>query len=291
MHKKFQLRPCVIFSCLLAWSFLMSGTSPASAEQGSKWKIFPASDVFPALVADPKEPRFFVSVHEYDNEFRDNFTGASVGFGENFGLLKKRISNRHAWQLSLKGGLFSQFDLDTSSQDLLNSDYNIGLSWTYRFRQIGMRLRLYHQSSHLGDEYLLRQPNLAETRANFDYEALDWLGAYTWNKFRTYAGLHYLLQRDPDDLDRWGYHGGIEYRGTDDILARAGFIAGLDVKGFQELAWTPAYSLKAGLNFSNINQRNRHIQVMLEYYNGFIPYGQFYDNDMESYGIGIYFGL
>lgn len=291
MHNRSWLRLRALFFILIPCTFFILPAGQPSAKADAGWQVFPARDVFQPLVADPKEPRFFVSVHEYDNEFRNNFTGASVGFGENFGILKKRMGSRHAWQLSLKGGLFSQFDLDTSSQDLLNSDYNIGLTWTYRFRHLGMRLRLYHQSSHLGDEYLLRQPSLADTRANFDYEAIDWLGDFTWHPFRAYAGLHYLLKRSPDSLDRWGYHGGIEYRGPDDIIAGAGFIAGLDIKGFQELSWTPAYSLKAGLNFSNIDRRNRNIQLLLEYYNGFIPYGQFYDNDMHSYGIGLYFGL
>ena len=276
---------------ILGWGGLIMDVNPVSAEKSPEWKVFPAGDVFEPLIADPKEPRFFVSVHSYDNDFRNEFTGASVGFGENFGIIRKRLAEPHSWQISLKGGLFSQFDLDASSKDLLNSDYNIGVTWTYRVEELAMRVRLYHQSSHLGDEYLIRRPELADARMNFDYEAIDWLAAVTWNQFRPYIGLHYLLQRDPDDLDRWGYHGGIEYLGNGELLPRGAFIAGLDIKGFQELHWTPAYSLKAGVIFRNLDHRNRYIQVMLEYYDGFIPYGQFYDYDMESYGMGVYFGF
>lgn len=281
----------VLLVGILGWGGLIMDANPVSAEKSPEWKAFPAGDVFEPLIADPKEPRFFVSVHNYDNDFRNEFTGASVGFGENFGIIRKRLAEQHSWQISLKGGLFSQFDLDASSKDLLNSDYNIGVTWTYRIEELAMRVRLYHQSSHLGDEYLIRRPGLADTRMNFDYEAIDWLTAVTWNRFRPYIGLHYLLQRDPDDLDRWGYHGGIEYLGTGELLPGGAFIAGLDIKGFQDLHWTPAYSLKAGIIFRNLDHQNRYIQVMLEYYDGFIPYGQFYDYDMESYGIGVYFGF
>jgi len=288
------IRPLIFrISILVMALWMIAAAGPADADQASKtqWEVFPVGDVFAPLVADPKEPRFFLSINNYDNEFRSDFTGASVGFGENFGIIKKHLGDRHAWQLSLKGGLFSQFDLDSDSDDLLNSDYNIGVTWNYRIDDLSTRLRVYHQSSHLGDEYLLKQPQLADTRTNFDYEAIDFIAAYTFQQIRPYAGLHFLLERDPGDFDRWGYHGGVEYHGTGGILPWGVFVAGLDIKGFQELHWTPGYSVKAGISFKELDQRNRYIQVMLEYYNGFIPYGQFYDYDMESYGAGIYFGF
>jgi len=291
LHPVSLAKLLVVLTFVFSMSFFITDTHPAQAAQPSEWQAFPAGDVFKPLIADPKEPRFFVSVHNYDNEFKGEFTGASVGFGENFGIVKKQLGDQHLWQINLKGGLFSQFDLDTSSKDLLNSDYNIGITWTYRIEAFSMRARVYHQSSHLGDEFLIRHPRLADTRTDLDYEAIDWLGAFTWNWFRVYAGPHYLLDRKPSSLDRWGYHGGIEFLGSGEILPRGKLIAGLDIKGFQELDWTPAYSLKAGLSFKNLNYQNRYIQILLEYYNGFIPYGQFYDYDMDSYGLGVYFGF
>ena len=101
----------------------------------------------------------------------------------------------------------------------------------------------------------------------------------------------YLINRKPSSLDRWGYHSGIDYIGLGEILPRGELAVGLDVKGFQELDWDPAYSVKAGVLFKNLANSNRYIQIMLEYYEGFIPYGQFYDYEMESYGLGVYFGF
>ena len=294
MKKPTRIRSLIFGISIWAMAlWMMAAAGPAGAEQTSEtqWEVFPAGDVFAPLVADPKEPRFFLSINNYDNEFRSDFTGASVGFGENFGIIRKHLGHRHAWQLSLKGGLFSQFDLDSDSDDLLNSDYNIGVTWNYRIDELSTRLRVYHQSSHLGDEYLIDHPRLADTRTNFDYEAIDFLAAYAWQQLRPYAGLHFLLQRDPGDFDRWGYQGGIEYEGTGGLLPWGVLVAGLDIKGFQELHWTPAYSIKTGISFKNLDHRSRYIQVMLEYYDGFIPYGQFYDYEMESYGAGIYFGF
>lgn len=263
----------------------------ASAGGTEKTVFFPGGDVFAPLVADPKEPRFFASIHRFDNEIRGSFTGAAVGYGESFGLVRRNLGRARAWQLSLRGGLFSHFDMDTSSNNLLNSDYTIGLLWTYRCKATSIRVRAYHQSSHLGDEYARENPELLETATGFDYEAFDVLGALDWQQFRAYGGVHVLLQREPGDIDRLGYEAGLEYHGTAEIVPYGVFIGGIDIKGFQELHWTPAYSVKAGLNFKNLGKTDRYIQVMAEYYNGFIPFGQFYDYEMESYGLGVYFGF
>ncbi|MFW6080647.1 MAG: DUF1207 domain-containing protein [Desulfosalsimonas sp.] len=276
--------------CLPFFAALMIAPR-AGAQDKEEIIFFPRCEceIFGPLVADPKEPRFFASIHYFENDFRGSFTGASVGYGETFGLVRKNLAKDHMWQLSIRGGLFSQFDMETSSYNLLNSDYTIGALWTYRYGGFSLRLHAYHQSSHLGDEEAKKDPELLETATGFDYEAIDVLFAWHPDRLKLYGGPHFLVKRDPSDIDRWGYQAGIEYRGTREILFGSTTIAGLDVKGWQQIDWTPAYSFKAGLDFQNLGSSGRSIQVMAEYYNGFIPFGQYYDYDMESYGMGVYF--
>ena len=57
----------------------------------------------------------------------------------------------------LVGNVYAQFDLNRPSYDLINADYLIGLPLTFRFDRFSGRARLYHQSSHLGDEFVLAQ--------------------------------------------------------------------------------------------------------------------------------------
>ncbi|MFP4158860.1 MAG: DUF1207 domain-containing protein [Desulfobacterales bacterium] len=278
--------------CLTFFAALMFAPG-AGAQNKDEITFFPKCEceIFGPLVADPKEPRFFASIHYFDNDFRDSFTGASVGYGETFGLIRKNIAPDHILQLSIRGGLFSQFDMETSSYNLLNSDYTIGALLTYRYRQFALRLRAYHQSSHLGDEEAKKNPELLETATGFDYEAVDLLAAWNPDKFKLYAGPHFLVKRNPSDIDRWGYQAGVEYRGTKEIILGSFPVAGIDIKGFQDINWTPAYSLKAGVDFQNLGTSGRSIQIMAEYYNGFIPFGHYYDYDMESYGLGVYFSF
>jgi hypothetical protein len=55
----------------------------ATAERGA----FPVGDVFRPLLADPKQPQFFVSLNRFTSEGA-SYTLASVGFGETFGFYR-----------------------------------------------------------------------------------------------------------------------------------------------------------------------------------------------------------
>lgn len=75
------------------------------------------------------------------------------------------------------------------------------------------RMRLYHQSTHLGDEFVLHNPGF--NRVNYSYEegeailSLDAPGG--WG--RLYTGGGYLLHREPANLDRLKVQAGVKLRG------------------------------------------------------------------------------
>ena len=72
------------------------------------------------------------------------------------------------------GGIHAQFNLDMPSRALVNADYAIGFPVSYRKGPDSLRITLYHQSSHLGDEYLLQSNT---NRIEFSYEALNMTGS------------------------------------------------------------------------------------------------------------------
>ena len=105
-----------------------SGAAGDEAGAGrSKGVPFPSDDVFRPLFADPKQPQFFAAYQAVS--VRQTNTSAnigSVGFGENFGLYSKRVGC-NGWQVGILAGVFSQFNLDAPSSDLLNTDFVVGI--------------------------------------------------------------------------------------------------------------------------------------------------------------------
>jgi hypothetical protein len=252
-------------------------------------EAFPTGDLFRPLIADPKQPQFFVSI----NRFRSSgvrYTMASVGFGETFGMYRFFGSREgNGLQLSVDGALFAQFNLDAPSYDLINADYTLGIPVTYRYGDNSLRLRIYHQSSHLGDEFL-QSVNPPE-RVNLSYEALELIYSREWRGWRVYGGGEYLIHKEPADLKPMSAHWGIEYLGSKPLVWKGRLVGGVDMKSFEEHNWAIDTSVKVGLEFGHPNPGQRRLRLMTEWYKGFNPHGQFYNNKVDYYGLGVSLGF
>lgn len=251
--------------------------------------IFPAGDLFRPLVADPKQPQFFVSFIEMRSP-TERLTAASVGYGENFGLWRwPGAEPGDGWQLNFAGGLFAQFNLDAPSSDLINADYTVGFSLTHRRGPYSARLRLYHQSSHLGDEFLLSQPNIE--RINLSVEAIDAIASYEWDRWRLYGGVGYFIGRDPGDLEPGIAELGVEYRGHRFRWDLGRLVAGVHLRSSEEQNWRTSTSAKIGLELGQADPGRRRVRILAEYYDGFSQFGQFFDTEIRYAGVGVYFGF
>lgn len=262
----------------------------------------PRGNVFCQLVADPKATGSFAS---YLSERSDSATVsqtidiASVGIGDAFGLGRWNGARPgDGVQLTVSASVFAQFDLGTASYDLLNADYVIGLPVTIRRGWFSTRLRVYHQSSHLGDEYLLREPADRRNRVNLSFEAVEWILSADAGPLRGYGGGEYLFHRSPDDLEHYVAHGGVELRPETRVIplgALGGFrlVAATDLKASQEQDWKPSVSARAGLEYDRASSADRSARrwgLFFEYYKGPSPYGQFFREDVRHIGAGIHFG-
>jgi hypothetical protein len=265
-------------------------------EEAIGYHPLPRGDVFCPLLADPKGLRSFASYLRGDaDEFADNV--ASVGISDAFGLVRfggRRPGN--GVQVSLGGGVFAQFDLGTNSYDLINADYVIGLPVTVRVGGSSARLRVYHQSSHLGDEFLLRADR--PERENLSFEALELLLSQDVGALRVYAGGEYFLNREPRTLPLKLGHAGAELRPQASLrfgnLGTARLVVASDVKAVAEREWEVGVSARAGIEVGRAREGtvpSRRWSLLYEFYDGPSPYGQFFQNDVRLMGVGFHFSL
>jgi len=255
----------------------------------TKTVLFPQDQLFYPPMASPKEPRTHVTYLRL-NLPGDSFNIGSVGFGESFGLVRwSGWGEQDAWQFSISGAVLAQFNLGSSSMDLINADYIIGFPLSYRNGPWSARARLYHQSSHLGDEFLLlpQKPELRVTRINLSFETIELLGAWEWEGFQFTAGPSYILHTD-SDLKRSSIQAGIDYQSKKPVFkpSMRPFI-GVLYHAWEETNWNADLSVKAGINIRSPYAEKRAIQIFGEYYNGNLPFGQFYKLRSEYYGAGI----
>ena len=64
-------------------------------------------------------------------------------------------------------------------------------------------------------------------------------------------------------------------------------VFGADFKAFEENNWEIGGNVAAGLEWFRAGG-SRRLRMMVNYYNGFNPYGQFFAQRVETVGFGIY---
>ena len=277
-----------LVTCLLGLTL----AARVGAQTAEELEALPPGDLFRPLLADPKQPQFFAA-YLWEKSAQTSDQVASVGLGENIGLVRGRGG---WWQVSVAAGVFSQFDMERPSYDLINTDFIIGFPFTWRRGAFSGRARVYHQSSHLGDEYLLR---VHPERVNLSFEAAELIVARDFGTLRGYAGGEYLVRHEPSDLKPGVLHAGLEWRpGTPLVhLGRLGsgrLVAALDAKAPQEREWEVGWGARAGLEFTPVTpgiEASRRWSMQIHAYRGPTPYGQFYLENVSSIGVGLHFSL
>jgi hypothetical protein len=255
--------------------------------------------LFAPAIADPRSPRFSAGLHNYFGNNKLSSVG-TVSFGETLSLVDMmndgtdahwEIRN-HEFDLNFQGAVFSIFDLDGLSKDLVNSDFWAALALSWRRRtdsgDFSAMSRVFHQSSHLGDEYILFNKISEQDRVNLSYEGLDLTMAWQPGMgygIKYYAGGGYLFGREPSSLDPWSAKVGMEVEWPKEKWGIYP-VAAIHIQTFEDTGFEPDLSVMGGLQFNDPALEDRQIRILLSYFNGYSPNGQFYDEQLEYIGLG-----
>jgi hypothetical protein len=263
------------------------GEGEQTAISASQPKWLPRGLLFSPLHADPRWPHFSAIYRNFTSGL--GLSGAFSGnFGETFSIYRNKAPFGGEWDFGIQGGVFSIFDVSKQSIDLVNADYLVGFMASYRNGGFSGFVRLHHQSSHLGDEFLINNPgveriNLAfeELDAKLSYELASWL--------RVYGGGGYLVHRFPA-IGRGTSQWGIELTSSRTFIdGRLRPVAYADFQANERSNWNVARSIMAGFQFENARIGDRQIQILAEYFAGPSPDGQFYRQKVEWIGVGVHF--
>jgi hypothetical protein len=247
-------------------------------------KFLPQGYLFDQLLADPRWPHFSLA-YRYHIRDKELVSAGAANFGETFALYRDRVPSGGLWEFGIQAGVFSLFDLDTESSDLINADYMGGIFASYRYNDFSTMLRVFHQSSHLGDEFVLRD---RVNRVNLSYEQVDFKLSYRFlQALRLYGGGGYLFDQEPSGLKPWTVQYGVEFESPWRLNSGAITpILAVDLKNEEENHWSTNLSLRAGVQFEPWKFMGRRLQLLIEYFNGHSPNGQFYNRKIKTIGIG-----
>ncbi|MFZ2312592.1 MAG: DUF1207 domain-containing protein [Methylobacter sp.] len=266
--------------------------APAAESDILQTGLIPNGHLFKPLLADPRWAHFSAAYRNYQSNNFDGRDIGSVSFGETIPIYRSNFGQSTAqWEAGLQAGVFSDFNLDASSSDLVNTDFIAAVYSSMRVDKFSAFGRIYHQSSHLGDEFLLRKVNTKFERVNLSYEGADLRLSYELPYgVRVYGGGGGLFHTEPSELKAWSTQYGVEFRSPWRLdFASMRPIIAVDVKNFDENNWSTDVSVRAGVQFDNSTVLSRKLQILAEYYDGFSPSGQFYKEKVEYFGLGAHF--
>lgn len=262
---------------------------------------FPQSTLlYQPMIADPKET-IYSAQFRYDDRVIGKYTIA-VCFGDYFPLFRWR--NILPWkgdlQIDIQAGMWADFKMGSYNNpnheisQLVTTDYLIGIPLSYAVDRWTFRLRAYHISSHLGDEFMFLRPGYP--RKNPSMEAIDFFTNYQATEgIRVYFGPGWIFHSDDTYyLNPFYIEYGAEFRafGTSNYYHRlygTPYLA-IFVRNWQAVHWQFDGTYQLGYEWSKLQGVGRKLRAFLQYHHGYNE-GQFFKDKCAYFSIGFSYGF
>jgi hypothetical protein len=258
------------------------------AAAGAQQRLFPSVRSFELPEASPRVHGFvgrLISARRGDSRFGREQEGEAV-LGENFPLVSLK-GGRRPIVLGFGSQVYGRFSLNDSKSALISTDWVVGVNTTAAVDSWALTLEVYHESSHLGDEYGDRFP---ADRLDWTREVLAGWASYAAGVWRFTAGASYVLG-DQLRLPAPGGSFGVDFHGrTRGALAGSVRpIAGLFLQADAATRWRVSSSAKLGVAFATGSTHD--ISVSLIAHDGLSTQRQFFRQESQYIGMELRFDL
>lgn len=265
---------------------------------------FPQETVlFLPLLASPREP-----VYSVNYRIKDRVIGKeviAVSLGDDFPLF--RWHNVGSFladvQIGISAGVWTVFNFspvpykNADVCELVNTDYLVGSPLTYTVNKWSFRMRFYHISGHLGDEFIVGRPEYIEKRKNPSFEAIDLVASFQFSSdLRIYIGPGCVVSSDSRFKLKplylmWGSE--IRTRGNKLLYHRlygTPFFA-MHIENWQQHKWGLGLSIKLGYEISKLQGVGRKMRVHFTFHDGYSYEGQFFNFPTRYGELGFSWGF
>lgn len=264
-----------------------SECSPGCYSGCYAWQLLPDGLMYRSYMAGPREPRIGTQFVNIDGpqaggqSLWDGVVGGRAGVlrygtGDSF--------NPQGWQLDFEGAALVRLNLD-EDRDLDASDFRFGVPLTYASGDFQFKTGYYHLSSHLGDEYQVRNPS-AE-RINYVRDAIMLGVSYNPTpNWRLYGETAYAVFT-AGGAEPWEFQFGLEYAqaGPTGCYGTPFFATNAHLR--QELDFGGDWTTQAGWLWRG--QSGSTMRVGLHYMNGKSTQYQFFGYNEEQVGLGLWY--
>lgn len=252
----------------------------ANAAASAPLDVFPESEkVFRQLTADPRRIQLGAAYYRLDGKDR-----ADAALGYSWGMTRWRTEDESwSWQWNVEGMAYSRFTISGSLNSFETVDFVGNIPVSARHGGFSARAMLFHESSHLGDDYIRRtgdqgfRYSIDGARLTLSAEPLEWL--------RVYCGASYLLHTIPDPGRRIA-QAGVEFTSRPLAWRHMRVFGAQDAQFRENSGYHGSWRSMAGI-IIGIDGAPRTMRAFVGRFVGYSPFGQLYRRRERYTDIGL----
>lgn len=179
---------------LLAFAYLfLFFCSVYSQEQEKIVEFLPGTHYFDPLFLDPVECQSYGALYAYwEGTSRQDLIYTPLALGFQLPVVSWDKGD-YGFEIGFMTCVFFQFEFVEPSSvflvNLINTDFKVGIPFTFRRKRFSVRTALYHVSSHFSEEYIFRNGLTTFGENKNTYDALDIHVSWRLDKMRYYGGV------------------------------------------------------------------------------------------------------
>ena len=268
-------------------ALLLACAAPAAA-RNLEYGVIPETDqLFHRLLADPRQPQTSILFYCLGGK-----NLADVALGDTWGLARGRAPGRDGddwfFQLNVAGMGYSRFILSGGVNEFQTIDFFADVPLEIRHGRFSAQVMAFHESSHLGDDYIRRTRDLG---FRFSIEGVRSVLSFEPHRFlRVYGGGTGLIHAVPSGQEG-ALQYGFELRSPDLGWPRhreCWVYLAQDFKNYGRASWNLNSKTDLGLRVGEAKVI-RALRVHLGYFGGRSEYGQLYNNREHYWDLGVSF--
>ncbi len=258
--------------------------SESSQSDTDDWHILPDGLLWHSYLADPHEPRISTVIFhtEDDGVFWDATLGGRVG------LLRYGTAGAkqpRGWQWDLEGAVITRLDI-LHAEDVESADFRFGTEITYAEGPWAMKFGYFHISSHVGDEYLIRNPGF--TRVNYVTESWVLAGSYKPVVSVRLYGEFANAFRASGGAERYQFQTGAEYAPQSNSSNLVTPFAAIHFNFREAVDYDASATAQVGWMFQGLDS-DRRLRFGLQVGDGPTSQYAFFQRRERYAGIGVWF--
>jgi len=225
----------------------------------------------------------------WENSNPADYTLTVFAFGFQKSAVAWQFSEDISFDIGIEGGVFTQFEWTKRTGELkryiISTDYLFGIPFVLSVKSWTIRLRIYHLSSHMAEDYIINNDITSRAHTNNKYEQVDATASYLLKNLRFYFGVGVTF-RAVRDRKPMVFTGGVDYLLPLNKKKSAHFFAGLYLDSRQEFDYSPAMNLGVGVQLGKPDRRP--IKLLATYFRGPLPYSVFHGKPVQWLGMALY---